>query len=93
VRVSLGLSFYDEPSLVEAVGSLRFEVAEPLKPGSISLDESLHTGAHDPNASLEMIEERRDDDIGGGDDIQIVDEPIKSTDSPLATRSCINTHS
>ena len=59
----MGLSFHDEPSLVEAVGSLRFEAA-----GSISLDGSLHTGPHDPNAIPEMIstEERRDDDMGGG---------------------------
>ena len=42
--------------------------------GSINLDGSLRTGPHDPNAIPEMIsiEERRDDDIGGGDDIQIV---------------------
>ena len=75
----MGLSFHDEPSLVEAVGSLRFEAADPnamLGTGSISLDGSLRTGphAHDPNSIPEMIsiEERRDDDMGGGDDIQIV---------------------
>jgi hypothetical protein len=74
----MGLSFHDEPSLVEAVSSLRFEAANPNAvpgTGSISLDESLHTGPHDPNAIPEMtsIEERRDDNIGEGDDIQIVD--------------------
>jgi hypothetical protein len=74
----MGLSFHDEPSLVEAVGSLRFEAADPNAvpgTGSISLDGSLRTEPHDPNAIPEMtsIEERTDDDIGGGDDIQIVD--------------------
>jgi hypothetical protein len=69
VRVSIGLSFHDEPSLVEAVGSLRFEAADPNPiTGRIGLDGSLRTGPHDPNAIPEMIsiEERRDDDIGGG---------------------------
>ena len=71
MRVSAGLSFHDEPSLVEAVGSLRFEAAD-LNPfpgtGSISLDGSLRTGPHGPNAMPEMIniEEKRDDDMGGG---------------------------
>jgi hypothetical protein len=63
---------------------LRFEAANPnAVPGtrSISLDGSLHAGPHHPNAIPEMtsIKERRDDDIGGDDNIQIV--PIKSTDS------------
>ena len=71
------LSFHDEPSLVEAVGSLQFEAADPNPipgTGSISLDGSLRTEPHNPNAIPEMIsiEERRDDDIGGDDDIQIV---------------------
>ena len=66
----MGLSFHDEPSLVEAVSDLRFEAADPNAmpgTGSVSLDRSLRTGPHDPNAILEMtsIEERRDDDIGG----------------------------
>jgi hypothetical protein len=74
----MGLSFHDEPSLVEAVSNLRFEAADPNavpETGSISLDGSLRTGPHDPNAIPDMtsIEARRDDDIGGGDDIQIVD--------------------
>ena len=78
VRVSMGLSFHDEPSLVEAVGSLRFEAADPNPisgTGSISLDGSLRTGPQDPNAIPDMtnIEERRDDDIGRDDDIHIVD--------------------
>jgi hypothetical protein len=80
----MGLSFHDEPSLEESVGSLRFEAADPNTvpgTGSISLDGSLCTGPHDPNAIPKMtsIEERRDDNIGRDDDIQIV--PIKSTDS------------
>jgi hypothetical protein len=80
----MGLSFHDEPSLEEAVSGLRFEAADPNavpETGSISLDGSLRAGPHDPNAIPEMtsVEERRDDDIGGDDDIQIV--PIKSTDS------------
>ena len=67
----MGLSFHDEPSLVEAVGSLKFEAADPNAmpgTGSISLGRSLRTGPHDPNAIPEMIsiEERRDNDIGGG---------------------------
>ena len=74
----MGLSFYDQPSLVEAVSSLRFEAADPNPipgTGSISLDGSSRTGPHDPNAIPEMIsiEERRDDNIVGDDDIQIVD--------------------
>ena len=74
----MGLSFHDEPSLVEAVSDLKFEAADrnPIPgTGSISLDGSLRTGPHDPNAIPEMIsiEERRDDDMGGDDDIQIVD--------------------
>jgi hypothetical protein len=77
VQVSMGLSFQDEPSLVEAVSSLRFEATNPNAvpgTGSISLDGSLRAGPHDPNAIPEMtsIEERRDND-GGGDNIQIVD--------------------
>ena len=74
----MGLSFHDEPSLVEAVSSLRFDAADPnavLGTGSISLDGSLRTGPHDPKVIPEMIsiEERRNDDISGDDDIQIVD--------------------
>jgi hypothetical protein len=80
----MGLSFQDKLSLVESVGILRFEAANPNEvPGnrSISLDGSLHAGPHHPNAILKMtsIEERRDDNIGGDDNIQIV--LIRSTDS------------
>ena len=62
----MGLSFHDELSLVEAVSSLRFEAAD--------LNPIPGTGPHNLNAIPEMIsiEERRDDDFGGGDNIQIV---------------------
>ena len=65
-----------EPYLVEGVGSSRFVAADsnPVPGTSISQDTILHIGPHDPNVipELEMIsirEERRDDDIGGSDDI------------------------
>ena len=59
--------------MVEAIGSLQFVP----RTGSISKDGSLRIEPHDPNArpELEMIsirEQRRDDDIGGSDDIQMV---------------------
>jgi hypothetical protein len=74
----MGLSFHDEPSLVEAVSDLRFEAADPNPipgTGNISLDRSLRTRPHDPNAIPEIIsiEERREDGIGGSDDIQMID--------------------
>jgi hypothetical protein len=80
----MGLSFQDKLSLVESVSSLRFEAANPdAVPGtrSISLYGSLHAEPHNSNAILEMtsIKERRNDNIGGDDNIQIV--PIKLTDS------------
>ena len=76
----MGLSFHDDPSLVEAVGSLRFDVVDDPNPnlgtGRISQDGCLHIGLDDPNAGLEMVnihQERRDDaDIGGSDEIQMV---------------------
>jgi hypothetical protein len=57
------LSFQDELSLAESVGSLRFEAANPNavpETRSISLDGSLHAGPHHPNAIPKMtsIEER-----------------------------------
>ena len=77
MRVSLGLSFHDDSSLVEAVSDLRFEAADTIPgTGSTSLDGSSCTEPHDPNAILEMtsIEDRRDGDMGGddSDDIQTV---------------------
>jgi len=81
VRVSMGLSFHDEPSLVETVGSLQF-AADSLDTTSgvgsimISEDEILDIGLDDPNAIPEIVnisQERRDDGIGRGDNIQMVD--------------------
>ena len=74
LRVSMGLSFHDEPSLIDAVSSLRFAAddSDPIpRTGIMSRDEP-----HDTNPISEMIgtrEERRDDDIGRSDDIQTVD--------------------
>ena len=76
----MGLSFHDQPSLVEAVGSLRFNAVDDPNPnlgtGNISQDGSLDIGLDDPaNAGLEMVnisQERGDDDIGESDDIQMV---------------------
>jgi hypothetical protein len=75
----MGPSFQDELSLVESVGSLRFEAADPN--AVLGTSGGLHAGPHHPNAIPEItsIEDRRDDNIGGDDNIQIV--PIKSTDS------------
>jgi hypothetical protein len=80
----MGLSFDDEPSLVEAVaGGLRFRAADsnPIsRTGSpISQDGVLSIGPQDVDAILdvEMIsvrEKKSDDDIGGSDDIQMIDE-------------------
>jgi hypothetical protein len=69
----MGLSFHDEPSLVETVGRLQF-AADSLKSTSgvgsimISEDESSDIGPDDPNAILEMVnisQEKRDDGVGG----------------------------
>ena len=78
--MSMGVSFNDEPSLVEAVGSLRFNAVYDTNPnlgtGSISQDGSLGIGLDDPNAGLEMVnisQERGDNaDISESDDIQMV---------------------
>jgi hypothetical protein len=51
----MGLSFQDELYLVESVGSLRFEAADPNavpETRSISQDGSLRAGPHHPNAIL-----------------------------------------
>ena len=76
----MGLSFHDETSFIETVSSLQFNVVDDPNPilgteNCISRDGSLHIGVDDPNADLEMVninQERRDDDIGGSDDIQMV---------------------
>ena len=72
------LSFQDEPSLVEAVGSLQFAADHPnpnVGMGSLSEDENLGIELDDLNANLEMVnisQERRDND-DGSDEIQMVD--------------------
>ena len=76
----MGLSFHDEPSLVEAVGSLRFNAVDDpnpnLGPGSISQDRSLGIGLDDLNAGQQMVnisQERGEDAHNGGSDgIQMV---------------------
>ena len=73
----MGLSFDDEPSLVEAVGSLQFRAADPNpipRMGStISQDGILSIGSQDVDA-IPDVEMKSDDDIGGSDDIQMIDE-------------------
>ena len=78
MRVSMGLSFHNEPSLVEAVGSLQFAANHPnsiVGMGSLSEDRNLGAEPDDLNVNLEMVnisQERRDDDEGS-DEIQVVD--------------------
>jgi hypothetical protein len=88
----MGLSFHDEASLAEAVSSLRFGGVDPNPipgMGSISLDGSLRIEPYGPNEIPEMIsiEERRDDDIGGSDDIEMVD--IKSRQTAHASNEVL----
>ena len=77
MRVSLGLSFHDEESLVEAVGSLQFAANPIPEAGSIDQDRNSHIEHEDDLNPLPVMgninQERRDDEIGGSDDIQIVD--------------------
>ena len=74
----MGLSFHDEPSLVEAVDSLQFGADNPnpiVGMGSLSEDRNLGIDPDDLNANLEMVnisQERRDND-DGSDEIQMVD--------------------
>ena len=76
MRVSLGLSFHDKESLEEAVGSLQFAANSIPEAGSISQDSS-HIGHDEDLDPLPVMgninQERRDDELGGSDDIQIVD--------------------
>ena len=66
----MGLSFHDEPSLVETASSLRF-VTDEVNSGN----EKVRTE--------DCGQERSDDDIGGSDNIWMVDiEPIEPKDSP-----------
>ena len=77
MRVSLGLSFHDKASLEEAVGSLQFAANPISEAGSIDQDWSAHIGDDNDLNPLPVMgninQERRDDEIGGSDDIQIVD--------------------
>jgi len=77
VRVSLGLSFYDKESLDKAVGSWQFGANSIPEAGSIDQDGSSHIGHDDDLNPLPVMgninQERRDDEMGGSDDIQIVD--------------------
>jgi hypothetical protein len=76
----MGLSFHDEPSFVEAVGTWRLvddDSNSIRKKRSISEDWTLDIGPHELNATpeLEMITFKgkgRDDDFDGSDDIQMV---------------------
>jgi hypothetical protein len=74
----MGLSFHDEPSLVEAIGSLQFAADHPNsigKMGSLSEDWNFDIEPDDLDASVEMVninQERRDND-NGSDEIQVVD--------------------
>jgi len=70
VRVSLGLSFHNEESLVEAVGSLHFATDRPNSILEIeSMDQDGHIGHDDSNPLSDMYQERRNDQSGGSDDI------------------------
>ena len=82
MRVSLGLSFHDEPSLVESVGSLRFNAVDDPNPNlgteNVNQDGSLGIGLDDLNAGQDIVntsQKRVDDadiDIGGSDEIKMV---------------------
>jgi hypothetical protein len=75
----MGLSFHDEPSLVETVDSLQF-AADYLNPivgmGSLCEDGDLGTEPDHLNANLDVAnisrERRDDDDDDGSDKIQMV---------------------
>jgi hypothetical protein len=72
----LGLSFDNEESFVEAIGSLQFATNDPNPiPGTGSMDqnENLDIGHDDPNPLSDMNQERRVDERGGSDDIQMVE--------------------
>ena len=66
MRVSLGLSFHDKESLVEAVSSLQFEASPNPEAGSIDQDRSSHIGHDDDLNPLPVVgninQEGRDDE-------------------------------
>jgi hypothetical protein len=76
----MGMSFHDEPLLVEAIGSLEFAADHPnpnpiVGMRSLGEDRNLGIEPDDLNVNLEMVnisQERRDDDEGS-DEIQVVD--------------------
>ena len=76
----MGLSFHDEPSLVDAVSALQYNVIDDPNQisgtESMSQDGSLYIGLDDPNADLGMVnisqEREHDADIGGSDEIRMV---------------------
>ena len=74
----MGLSFQDEPSLVEAVGSFQFAADHPnqiVGMGSLSEEGNLGIELDDLNANLEVvnISQERTDNDDGSDEIQMVD--------------------
>ena len=75
----MGLSFQDEPSLVESVGSLQFAADHPnpnvgMARGSLSEDGNLGIELDDLNANMEVvnISQERTDNDDGSDEIQMV---------------------
>ena len=77
----MGLSFYDDTSMVETVlSALHFGPDDPIlnpETGRISQDGGIQIApVHlDPVPGMRSIgQKRRDDDIGGSDDLQIVDK-------------------
>jgi hypothetical protein len=74
----MGLSFHDEPSLLEAVDSMQFAADYPnpmVEMGSLGEDGDLGIEPDDLNVDLGMVnisQERRDND-DGSDETHIVD--------------------
>ena len=84
MRVSLGLSFHNQEALTEAVSGLRFADDGPNSGiESINQDGSLHL-EHDSNREID--EERRGDDDGRSDKIQVVDSSlsVESEERPVS---------
>ena len=94
--MSLGLSFHDDESLVEAIGSLQFATDNPnliQRTGSMDQNDSLQIGDDHLNPLSDMDQERRDEEICGSGDIEIVERNRKtvsySSDELLWVR-CVN---
>ena len=72
----MGLSFHDQESLAEAVGSLQFAVDNPNPvpgTGCISDDGHLRVRPIDPDPILVRVHISQErNDIGSSDDIEIV---------------------